>query len=259
MTAKGKFIYFMDADDYLMPGGFRYLIDNYLDEEYDILTFSSTTIKDFDNNNLPKGNILGKIVYDGYGCDFLKNNWQTFVWNQIYKKDFIQLNNIRFQDMKISEDVMFNLQAWTKNPKVRIVSSKIYRYIMYDNDKQATKKRDNKHLRACINSQMQLFSYIAELNTKFKVEYNSNNMERLFQSLMRSFMSRILSSNLSKKEYNDIINNLSDLRLLPMRNIKSKNTKIINFMIHHKALLPIYQILYQRFFIPYVLPRLSRQ
>jgi len=257
--AKGKYIYFMDADDYLMPGGFRYLIDNFFDAEYDIITFSSTTIKDFDNDHLPEGNILGKIVYDGYGCDFLKNNWQTFIWNQIYKKDYIQSNNILFQDMKISEDIMFNLQVWTKNPKVRIISSKIYRYIMYDNDNQATKKRDNKHLRACIYSQMHLFSYIAELNIKFKEKYDSNNMERLFQSLMRSFMSRILSSNLSKKEFNDIVNNLTDLRLLPMRNIKSKNTKIINFMIHHKALLPIYQILYQRLFIPFILPRLSRE
>lgn len=106
---------------------------------------------------------------------------------------------------------------------------------------------------------MHLFSYIAELNIKFKEKYDSNNMERLFQSLMRSFMSRILSSNLSKKEFNDIVNNLTDLRLLPMRNIKSKNTKIINFMIHHKALLPIYQILYQRLFIPFILPRLSRE
>ena len=27
MTAKGKFIYFMDADDYLMPGGFSHAAD----------------------------------------------------------------------------------------------------------------------------------------------------------------------------------------------------------------------------------------
>lgn len=257
--AKGKYIYFMDADDYLMPGGFRYLIDNFFDTEYDIITFSSTSIKDFDNDHLPEGNILGKIVYDGYGCDFLKNNWQTFIWNQIYKKDYIHSNNILFQDMKISEDIMFNLQVWTKNPKVRIISSKIYRYIMYDNDKQATKKRDNKHLRDCINSQMHLFSYLAELNTKFIVEYGSNNMERLFQSLMRSFMSRILSSNLSKKEFNDIVNNLTDLKLLPMKNIKSKNIKIINFMIQHNTFLPLYQMLYQCLFIPFILPRLSRE
>ena len=69
-SAKGVYIYFMDADDYLMPGGFRYLIDNFLEEEYDILTFSSTTINDFDNNHFPQGSIEGKTVYDGYGCDF---------------------------------------------------------------------------------------------------------------------------------------------------------------------------------------------
>lgn len=257
--AKGKYIYFMDADDYLMPGGFRYLIDNFLDEEYDILTFSSTTIKDFEGEHLPKGSIMGEIIYDGYGCEFLKHNWQTFIWNQFYKLDYIQSNNFSFQKMTISEDVMFNLEVWSKNPKVRIVSSKIYMYIIYNNDNQATKKRDNKHLRACINSQMQLFSYISGLNVSFKEKYGTDNMERLFQSLMRSFMSRVLSSDLSRKEFKKITNNLTDLRLLPMKNIKSKNTKIINFMIHHDIFLPIYQLLYQRLFIPFILPRLSRE
>ena len=60
--AKGKYIYFMDADDYLMPGGFRYLIDNFFDAEYDIITFSSTTIKDFDNDHLPEGNTMVMVV-----------------------------------------------------------------------------------------------------------------------------------------------------------------------------------------------------
>ena len=257
--ASGKFIYFMDADDYLMPGGFRYLIDNFLEEEYDILTFSSTTINDFDNNHFPQGSIEGKTVYDGYGCDFLKHNWQTFIWNQIYKIDYIRSNNISFQKMTISEDVMFNLEVWSKNPKVRIVSSKIYRYITYNSNNQATKKRDNKHLRACINSQMKLFSYIAEVNTWFKEKYDSINLELLFQSSMHSFMSRVLSSDLSRKEFNDITNRLTDFKLLPMKNVKSKNAKIINFMIHHASLLPIYQLLYQRLFIPFILPKLSRE
>ena len=218
--ASGKFIYFMDADDYLMPNGFRYLIDNFLDEEYDILTFSSTTIKDFEGEHLPKGSIKGEIIYDGYGCEFLKHNWQTFIWNQFYKLDYIQSNNFSFQKMTISEDVMFNLEVWSKNPKVRIVSSKIYRYINYNSDGQVTKKRDYKHLRASINSQMHLFSYISGLNVSFKEKYGSDNMERLFQSIMRSFMSRVLSSDLSRKEFKEIINNLTDLNLLPMKNVK---------------------------------------
>ena len=257
--ARGQYLYFMDADDYLMPGGFRYLIDIFLQEDYDILAFYTETIPDFDENHLPQGNIKGNVVYEGYGIDYLRINWQTFAVNQLFKRDFIQKNNITFEKMNYSEDLYFNLQVWTKNPKVKVVSSKIYRYIIYSGDHQATKNRDNEHLRRCINSHMKLFSYISELNTCFKEEHNSINMERLFQSVMRSFMSRVLSSNLSTSEFKRIISKLSELGLIPMKNIKSKSTRIISLMIKNYYLFPLYKVLYQRLFIPIILPKLSRQ
>ena len=257
--AQGDYLYFMDADDYLMPGGLHYLIDSYLDNSIDILAFYVGVVDDFDNDHMPEGDIGGSIVYDGLGIDYLKHNWQTYVVNQLFKRSFVHDNNVFFPDLVYSEDLYFNLQVWSKNPKVRIVSSRIYKYIIYKDNNQATKNRDNKHLRRCINSHMKLFSYISELNTLFIEKYNSSNMEVLFQSVMRSFMSRVLSSDLSTSEFREIINKLAELNLIPMKNIQSRNTKIIEFMVRHNNLFPIYQFMYKDFFVPYVLPKLSRE
>lgn len=256
--ACGDYLYFMDADDYLMPGGFRYLIDNFLDE-HDILSFFSSTISDFDEKHFPTNTIKGSIVFEGWGIDYLKHSWPTFVFNQFYKRTFILTNNIFFQDMNYSEDLYFNLEVWTKNPKVRIVSSRIYKYIVYKNNVQLTKNRDNAHLRCCINSHMKLFSYISELNRVFKDEFQSNNMEIMFQSVIRSFMSRVLSSDLSTAEFKVLISRLVGLYLFPMRNIKTRNAKVISFMMHSANCFPIYKYLYKSIFIPYILPKLSRE
>lgn len=257
--ALGDYLYFMDADDYLLPNGLHYLTDSYLDNNIDILVFYIGVIEDFDNDHLPEGDISGSIVYEGSGIEYLKHNWQTFVVSQLFKRSFILDNNLFFPDLIYSEDLYFNLQVWSKNPNVRIVSSRIYRYIIYKDNNQATKKRDIRHLRKCINGHMKLFSYISELNTLFKEKYDSSNMEILFQSVMRSFMSRVLSSDLSTSEFREIINRLTELNLIPVNNIQSRNTKIIDFMIRHNNLFPIYQIVYKNFFIPFVLPRLSRE
>lgn len=256
--ACGDYLYFMDADDYLMPGGFRYLIDNFLDE-HDILSFFSSTISDFGEKHIPTDSIKGNIVFEGNGIDFLKNGWQTFVWNQFYKRIFIQSNNILFQDVNYSEDIYFNLEVWTRNPKVRIVSSCIYKYIVYKEAFQASKRRDNAYLRQCIKSHMRLFSYISELNCVFKEKYKSDSMELLFQSVIRSFMSRVLSSDLSTAEFKVLISRLVDLDLFPMRNIKTRNAKVISFMMHSANCFPIYKYLYKSIFIPYILPKLSRE
>lgn len=257
--ALGDYLYFMDADDYLMPGGFRYLVDNYFTTAYDVIAFHSSTINNFGEDHLPIGDVKGEIVFDGYGCDFLKNSWQTFIWNQWYRKDFLIPKGIEFSDMKISEDILFNLQVWSKNPRVRIISSNIYRYINYVGTNQLTKKRDYAYLRSCIDSQMYLFSYISELNGLYKKRYNSTNMELLFQSVMRSFMSRVLSSDLSTSEFKCIIKDLKEMKLFPFEIKNNKYTKVIDFMIRNYIFFPLYKLLYKRLFIPYVLPKLSRE
>ena len=159
----------------------------------------------------------------------------------------------------VAEDVLFNLQAWSRNPKVRITSCKLYNYINYANKTQLTKNRDYSFVKKSIDSFVILFEEIASLNIFFKEKYGSNNMETIFKSLLRPFISRILSSNISTKDFKIIILRLKNLHLLPVQKPITKYTKAIIIIIKTYPLLPIYQKIYQKIVIPYIIPRIDRE
>lgn len=257
--AKGNYVYFMDADDYLMPNGLNYLTSHFLSNELDILVFSSTTIPNFNPQDIPIGSTTGSVIYEGSGCKYLKEHWLFSVCMQIIKKSFIVSNQLQFQDLKIAEDILFNLHAWSKDPKVRITSCNIYRYINYSNKNQLTKNRDSEFLKKSIESYKKLFEEIAFLNCFFKQEYDSNNMENIFKSLLRPFMSRILSSNISTKEFNNIMERLECLQLLPLKKPVNKVTKVFILIKNSYLFLPIYQVLYKSIVVPHIIPRIDRE
>lgn len=258
-SASGDYIYFMDADDYLIEGGLRYVIDHFLNKEIDVLFFFSKTIPNFNDYDVPQGDIEGKIVYDGEGCDYLKSAFFIFIWNQIYRLSFIKEHHISFQDMLLAEDVFFNLQVWTKNPRVRVTSSRIYRYIEYPGDGQLTKNRDHDGIKKTVDSYMKLFKEIASLDPHFKTEYGSDRMETLFKSQLWPFVSRILSSQLSVNEFRATTGHLKKLQLLPLKGSVNKSTKVIESMMRTPRLLPLYQKVYQSIVIPHIIPRIDRE
>ena len=83
--ASGDYVYFMDADDFLMPNGFKYLLDNYYEKDLDIFAFWGESINNFNESYCPNESIKGIIIYDGWGANYLKHRYQTFVWIKFIK------------------------------------------------------------------------------------------------------------------------------------------------------------------------------
>lgn len=257
--ASGDYVYFMDADDFLMPNGFKYLLDNYYEKDLDIFAFWGESINNFNESYCPNESIKGIIIYDGWGANYLKHRYQTFVWNQIYKRSFLLSNNLCFSMVSMCEDTLFNLQVYAKNPRVRIISSKIYRYILYPGNSQLSTKRSPDYIRDNIRSYMCLFSVIAQLDKTYTNEYNSDGMKRMFQGQLIPFMSRLLSSDLSKSDINVLINTLFQKGLLPFSTFYNKYAKVFWIMINTLSLFPIYKFFYKRIFLTFILPKLSRE
>lgn len=257
--ASGDYVYFMDADDYLMPNGLRYILDTYYEKDLDVIVFCGESIKNFNDLHYPSGTIEGKIVFDGWGTDFLKNNYQTFVWNQIYKRSFLISNKLRFSNVSLCEDTLFNLQVWSKNPRVRILSSKIYRYILYPGNGQLSTKRSKDYIRDNIRSYMYLFSIIAQLDKTYTNKYHSDGLKRMFQWQLIPFMSRLLSSDLSVSEFRYLINSLYKNGLLPYKTYYNKYAKVFFLLTKTVPIFPIYKYFYKSIFLSFILPKLSRE
>ena len=64
--AQGDYICFVDSDDYLKPNGYRYLIDNYLEEHIDILSFWALTLDKKTKANYIENNDVEKSRYSRF-------------------------------------------------------------------------------------------------------------------------------------------------------------------------------------------------
>ena len=130
-NAKGKWITFIDADDYIEDGFLNFpdstqedlLIQNYKvlgDEGYDKGEFTESTIptvqiQNFINTNIEK--------------QFLKTPWAKF-----FKRDIIQKNEIRFPNgVKIGEDTLFVLDYLYYTKSIHFLASANYLYY-FDKD-----------------------------------------------------------------------------------------------------------------------------
>ena len=115
--AKGKYIQFMDSDDLLIDNSLPYLLNNALtsnaelviadfikmtDDEITLFNINTFHQKDGTIQEETGKQLLNHPLYFGYSC----------VWRTLYRKDFLDKNNIRFIPDIYFEDVLFTRQCF---------------------------------------------------------------------------------------------------------------------------------------------------
>lgn len=150
--AKGNWIAFVDADDYLLPNSFHTLLSIAKKTGVDVVRFGFTMVKALDIADFPKTEItyLNKDVTVCGGLDFL-NDTRGMIesrsqWNAcfgIYSRD--SLKDIFFpEDIIVGEDCLFTWDVMLRNPRVALVDKDLYIYIQYPTS--AMNSTDSMHL-----------------------------------------------------------------------------------------------------------------
>lgn len=254
--AKGDYIAFVDADDYLIPNGYKYLIDNYLNDSTDILSFWALTLdKRIKANYVEDYQVEGKIDYEINGIDFLKRGVQTFIVTSFYRRTFIVNHSIEFKRLTIGEDVMFNLEVYFRNPYIRMVTSRLYRYDLHE--ESAIHQRNYASVRKGINSYKYLIETIDQYAQKTNDAKLRSGLQNIAQQQLVPLVSRLLSSDYSIEEFRHIRTFLNEKYVIPFKGDK-KFAFLINYIFKYTFLFKFNQFCYQRIFIPYIFPYLSR-
>lgn len=253
-AAHGDVITFCDADDYLVPDAYRFLLHNFWRDDIDVLKFNSVTL---DNRMLkvwkePDG-MSERVSFDGSGHDFYCRFHPCFVWTNLYRKSFLDQNHLRFGEQGFAEDIAFSLDLFMLNPHCVAVDANVYRYTI--SEQQLTRCRSKASMHRMVDDMLVLFQ---KMNSYARLHPNlKHSLDEHEEMLMLPCVSRMLSANYTKKDFRSVKHSFMQLEVLPMR-FQRMASKVINAVMANYLMYWMAGYLYRMVFVPYVLPRLSR-
>lgn len=133
----GDYICFSDADDYLMPDYVEYLLALATDHAADI-AYSSEMFTTFHSQQMSNDEIKILTPEDATEA-ILLYNVPVGVYSKIFKREFLNRNNIRFiPEVFIGEGFNFNTYAFQRANKVIAGKHKVYFYRRDNSDSAMT-------------------------------------------------------------------------------------------------------------------------
>lgn len=128
--SSGDYIVFLDADDELKKGALK-KIGKVIEEEYDLILFNYEYLDYWKNK---KERILykeksKKVLLDILQQTAIETEKLNSVWQFCISKKFIEKNGIKFKKgIKVGEDLLFNLELLSNNPKSYYLNEILYKY-----------------------------------------------------------------------------------------------------------------------------------
>lgn len=139
LNARGRYVYFPDADDYLDPETISLCVDATENGKYDLIVFGFRTLtrsgkflfeKKFENYS-QTGENLRKSYFDSYGYDS-EYAIQGAPWNKFFSMEIIRENNVEFPALRRHQDEAFISRYMCYSKNVRFIENILYFY--YEND-----------------------------------------------------------------------------------------------------------------------------
>jgi len=132
--ANGKYIYFLDSDDYIEPEAIE-LLYAAAEEAQSQVTYGSFRHVDTSGNNcrtggqLPNKTFLKPGEFQHYICQDLKTHVNITSWNILFLTQFIRDNQLRFHFRK-AEDFVFFTDFYPLSSRVVFLSDITYNYLI---------------------------------------------------------------------------------------------------------------------------------
>lgn len=133
---QGDYVYFFDADDYIVEDCLEKIYDNALKNDSDIVFFKYDQYKDdrfFKHFGLdieeqfPDAD-FEDFTFNCYGYRLRAFRGPFAPWFKLYKKEFLEKNNFEFPVNLNHNDVPFHLKTFLKASRISFVDEYLYHY-----------------------------------------------------------------------------------------------------------------------------------
>lgn len=178
--ARGEYLHFMDSDDFIIHDGLEKLYNLAIKEDYDVvcspfLRFNSEKTWQWTISRYVYGDIKENIENIRLE-DYSNLTWDTFSWNKIYKREFLEKNKIQFAEGLRFQDILFLIDVFSKASKIGIIPDFAYFWRLREDISSSTQTYDTKRVNDLLT--------ITDLLDKFLKE-NVHNKEILANKYLK--------------------------------------------------------------------------
>lgn len=186
LAATGKYIHFVDADDWVDVERLYLLWQKAEEQKADITMGSYVRVSASREEwvHIPLEGFAGrtgskkeKALYHSIKTE----SCFGYVWNKLYRRDFLLCHDLKMDDIRsvYMEDTLFNLKAWSKEPVLYCADIPIYYYVI--ENVSTTRSADPQIHRKNVEMLRTIIEYLEEEN---KLE---ENLDMVVPLIMRTF------------------------------------------------------------------------
>lgn len=134
-AASGKYLYFIDSDDYIESNTIELLVAEAEQYDTDVVMASSRKVVYDTCEERPtftykqKEVLIGQDVFAHYLCKDLRWHIGINAWNNLFKTDFLRKNNLRFAARK-DEDALFLSDFYSEVERAVLLPDVTYNYVL---------------------------------------------------------------------------------------------------------------------------------
>ena len=129
--ANGRYVWFVDSDDYVMPNCLSKLLREAEAEDAEMLLFDYATVTNGKSQQVVYPKIEDRIVTGAGLLKQVQERWYVCVptaWNKLYKREFLKQNGLLFTEDVMYEDTDLSLKMLAYLKRIKYVNMAAYNY-----------------------------------------------------------------------------------------------------------------------------------
>lgn len=136
--AKGKYIFLLDADDYLSPDALEKLYHAAEEYQAEAVYGSVVSVNEKGEHTpfsqgdmkLPFKVLIGKDQLALFANQHTHPTLYNFIWNVLLRNDFIKNNNLQFKETRFADDILFETDMQPIIERAVLIPEETYYYVL---------------------------------------------------------------------------------------------------------------------------------
>lgn len=208
-NASGKYVYFLDSDDYIATNCIENLINSCNTDNYDVIVgrfWSDSKDNKLYNQCQNRIHLHGSNIMRAYNQSLL----YVMAWNKLYRREFLLENNLMFYPGILHEDCLWSFEVYSLAKTILVLNEPTYFY-RYRPGSIMTSLKAKKQVDDMLMIAKEMSSFANHYNLLHRQEVND-----AFQGWVELLLKTCCKNNLSVKDIYKALRSKCDIKIFQL-------------------------------------------